>query len=196
MRLIFILGLVFTAIIVSAVAVTSVLGVFDKDFRGSIADIGGAFSLVDHRGTKVTHRSWSNKYLLVYFGYTYCPDVCPTELQKMVMALDELERPYSERVQPLFITIDPERDTIDVLAEYVVSFHPRLLGLTGDMKEIRNAAKVFRVYYAKPDGQDNVDYLLDHSSFIYLLSPNGSLVEYFSPKTEVSDIAKMIARHL
>ena len=110
------------------------------------ASIGGPFELIDHTGQTVTEENFDDRYLLVYFGYAYCPDVCPTELLIMGQAVDELGD-LSDEVQPLFITVDPARDTVAALAEYVPAFHPRLVGLTGSEAQIHDAAKAYRVYY-------------------------------------------------
>ena len=112
------------------------------------AQVGGAFTLLDHTGRTVSDTDFGDDFLLIYFGYTTCPDVCPTALLVMTQALDELG-PQGERVRPLFITIDPERDTQAVMADYVAHFHPRLVGLTGSPEQVAVAAKAYLVYYAK-----------------------------------------------
>jgi protein SCO1/2 len=109
--------------------------------------VGGPFSLTDHTGRKVTDKDFLGKYMLVFFGYTYCPDLCPTELQVMSAALDKLGA-KADDIQPIFITFDPQRDTPEVLKLYISNFHPRLVGLTGTPEEIA-AAKAYRVYYSK-----------------------------------------------
>jgi cytochrome oxidase Cu insertion factor (SCO1/SenC/PrrC family) len=191
------------AFVLAAVAVVAALaaGWLLVDRAGkpavrALADIGGAFELVDQTGRTVTDREWPGKYLLVYFGYTFCPDVCPTELQKMIVALDSLPERDAARVQPLFITVDPARDTVQVMADYVAAFHPRLVGLTGSEAQVRAAAKAYRVYFAKAAGSEGEDYLMDHSSFIYLIDPNGDLADYFSPATSVEDMARAMAGRL
>jgi len=142
--------------------------------------IGGPFRLVDHTGRPRTDADFRGKLLLVYFGFTYCPDVCPTDLQAIGLALDRLG-PAAEAVQPLFITVDPERDTPQVLADYVPMFHPRLIGLSGDAAAVRQAARAYRVYYAKvPAGEG---YTVDHSGFIYLMDRAGHYVGFFPPGT-------------
>ncbi|HHI82940.1 MAG TPA: SCO family protein, partial [Rhizobiales bacterium] len=136
--------------------------------------IGGPFSLVDEDGKKVTDKSYAGKYTLVYFGYTFCPDVCPTELQIISAALDQLGS-EADRIQPLFITIDPERDTPAVLKEYTANFNPRITGLSGTPEQIAAVAKAYRVYYRKVREKDAAkdDYLMDHSSITYLMGPDG-----------------------
>jgi cytochrome oxidase Cu insertion factor (SCO1/SenC/PrrC family) len=142
--------------------------------------IGGPFTLTDHNGNRVTDRAFAGKYLLIFFGYTFCPDVCPSELQVMSAALDQLG-PDAERIQPLFITIDPARDTPEVMKEYVANFHPRLIGLTGSDQDIAHVAAKYRVYYAKAKtGGNSQDYLMDHSAILYLMSPDGTFLKHFT----------------
>ncbi|MDJ0943108.1 MAG: SCO family protein [Kiloniellales bacterium] len=137
---------------------------------------GGGFSLIDHQGQPSSETAFPGKHLVLVFGYTFCPDVCPTTLASLASALDLLgER--AAALQPLFVTIDPERDTPEVLADYVAAFHPRLVGLTGSPEQIRKVARDYRVYYAKV-GTDEADYLVDHSAYIYLIGPDGRTLTY------------------
>jgi len=138
--------------------------------------IGGPFALVDGDGHTVTDGDFRGKYLLVYFGYTYCPDVCPTTLNAVAGALDRLGK-KAERLQPLFITVDPRRDTPAVIKQYTAAFTPRLLGLTGTATQIAAVAKEYRVYYAEHrTGPGPDDYSVDHSSILYLMGPDGRFV--------------------
>ena len=137
---------------------------------------GGGFSLIDHKGEPSSEASFPGKHLVLVFGYTYCPDVCPTTLASLATALDLLEE-REAALQPLFVTIDPDRDTPEVLADYVAAFHPRLVGLTGSPEQIRKVAQDYRVYYAKV-GSDDEDYLVDHSAYIYLIGPDGQTLTY------------------
>ena len=157
--------------------------------------VGGAFTLTDHTGKRVTEKDFLGKYMLVYFGYTYCPDVCPGELQVVAAALDELGA-QADQIQPVFITVDPERDTVAQMASYVPSFHDRLVGLTGSSEEIAAAAKAYRVYYAKVDDPDSTEYLMDHSSIVYLMNPSGEYVAHFPYGTKPKDMATKLAQHL
>lgn len=150
--------------------------------------IGGPFSLVDQNGQAVTDRDFAGRALLIYFGYTYCPDVCPTELGIVAAALDAMG-PAGERVTPIFITVDPDRDTPAALADYVSRFHPRMIGLTGSAEQVAQAARAYRVYYAKVHPRDSTDYLMDHSSFIYLVGPDGRVKSLFRPETSPEAIA-------
>lgn len=151
--------------------------------------VGGFFSLLDQDGRRVTEKTFLGKYMLVFFGYTYCPDVCPTELQVMSAALDQLG-PEAERIQPVFVSIDPARDTPEVLKAYVSNFSPRLVGLTGTAEEVAAIAKAYRVYYARAgSGNSNTDYLMDHSSIIYLMGPDGSFVKHMPYTTDAGKLA-------
>lgn len=154
--------------------------------------VGGPFSLTSQAGERMTDGNFRGRYMLVAFGYTYCPDVCPAELQIMSAALDELGA-KAERVQPVFITIDPERDTVEVLKDYMGHFHPRFVGLTGTPEEIAHVAKAYRVYYARAKDSGTTDYLMDHSSIIYLMGPDGSFVKHFPYGTDAKALADGIA---
>src|SRR5688500_18840838 len=135
--------------------------------------VGGPIELVSHKGENVTDKEFRGKYMLVSFGYTYCPDVCPTELQVISAALDELGE-KAKVIQPIFITIDPERDTVATLARYMPSFHPSYIGLTGSPAAVAKAAKAYRVYYSRSENKSGGDYLMDHSSIIYLMDKQGT----------------------
>jgi protein SCO1/2 len=138
--------------------------------------IGGPFTLQDGSGKPVTDRDFRGKYMLVYFGYTFCPDVCPTTLNAVADAMDKLG-PASSRIQPVFITVDPKRDTPQVVKQYAAAFGPRIVGLTGTAEQIAEAAKEYRVYYAEHrTGSGPNDYSMDHSSVLYLMNPEGAFV--------------------
>ncbi|EWY41423.1 electron transporter SenC [Skermanella stibiiresistens SB22] len=158
--------------------------------------IGGPFSLTDSTGKPVTQADYQGRYTLIYFGFTFCPDVCPTELQVMATALDRLGA-KADQVQPLFVTVDPERDTVTQMAEYVAQFHPRLIGLTGTPDQIAQAARAYRVYYAKAPGKDGDGYYtMDHSSFVYLMGPDGRFLEAFAHGTTPERMAETIGSHM
>lgn len=141
--------------------------------------IGGPFTLTNQKGERVTNETFRGKFMLVSFGYTSCPDVCPAELQLMSNAMDLLGT-KSEKVTPIFVTIDPQRDTVPQIASYVENFHPRMVGLTGTVEEVKEAAGAYRVYYAKAEGASTTGgYLMDHSTFIYLMDPQGQYVTHF-----------------
>ncbi len=153
--------------------------------------VGGPFKLTGHKGAEVTDQQFRGKYQLVFFGYTYCPDVCPAGLQVMTSALEKLGS-AADNIQPLFITIDPERDTVPVLAAYMEHFHPRLIGLTGSPGDIAKVAKAYRVYYAKAGEAASEDYLMDHSSILYLMGPKGEFVKHFAYGTDVDALSEGI----
>jgi cytochrome oxidase Cu insertion factor (SCO1/SenC/PrrC family) len=158
--------------------------------------IGGPFQLVDQSGKTRSERDFRGKLMLVYFGFTYCPDVCPTDLQAIGLAMDRLGAD-SESVQPLFVTVDPERDTPEHLADYVPMFHPRLIGLTGSPAAIGQAAAAYRVYYARIDfDKKRSDYTVDHSAFIYLMDRDGKYLGFFPPGTSAERMVEMIRPHL
>ena len=158
--------------------------------------VGGPFELVDQNGRARTERDFRGKLMLVYFGFTYCPDVCPTDLQAIGLALDKLGAD-ADSVQPLFVTVDPERDTTKHLAEYVPLFHPRLIGLTGSPEAIRKAADAYKVYYAKvPLGKDAGDYTVDHTAFIYLMDRHGNYLGFFPPGTSADRMVEIIRPRL
>lgn len=155
------------------------------------ASIGGPFTLTDQNGVERTDRDFRGKLMLVYFGYTYCPDVCPTELTVMATALDQLGADASQ-VVPLFITVDPERDTAKVLKEYVPQFSERMLGLTGAERDIAAVAKAYRVYYAKSPGSAGTPYLMDHTSLVYLMDREGRYLAHFTPNSRAEDMVAAI----
>jgi len=158
-------------------------------------DLGGPYELVDHTGRTVTDADFNDSYLLIYFGYTYCPDFCPTELQNMTLALADLGRDAA-KVTPVFITVDPDRDTVDAVADYVSHFDPRFVGLTGSADQIAEAAKQFRVYYAKAEDDSSTEYLMDHSTFVYLVGTDGKVVTIFPYGTEPDQMAVVIRAYL
>lgn len=140
--------------------------------------IGGAFSLVDHKGQPVTEKSWPGKYKLVFFGFTHCPDICPAGLQKISAVMD-MAGPAADSIQPLFITVDPARDTSEVMAAYLASYSNRIVGLTGAQDAINQAIDAYKVYAVKTPGADEASYMMDHSGYIYLITPDEQLVKAF-----------------
>ncbi len=156
--------------------------------------IGGPFALTDQNGVARAAGEFRGRYMLIYFGFTTCPDVCPTELTKMGAALTLLEKSDStkaQQVQPLFITVDPERDTVAAMKQYVPNFHPRLLGLTGSPAQINAVIQAYRVYARKNiPADDPKNYMMDHTSYIYLMGPDGAYVTHFTNANTVADIAR------
>jgi protein SCO1/2 len=157
--------------------------------------LGGPFALVDHTGKAVTEADFAGRFLLVYFGFTYCPDVCPTELGIVAAALDAMES-QGERVTPVFVSIDPERDTPEAMADYVSRFHPRMVGLTGTPEQVAATARAYRVFYAKVSRPEMSEYLMDHSSFIYLVGPDGRVRALFRSNTAPEAIAEAVRGQL
>ena len=145
--------------------------------------IGGPFTLLTPDGTTVTDQTYRGKWLLVYFGYTFCPNSCPTTLLEVATALKRLG-PHALQVQPLFITVDPERDTPKVMQQYTASFDPRIVGLTGTQQQIAAAAQEYGVYYLRqPSGPGADDYVMDHSTYLYIMDPQGKFVRAFDTNT-------------
>lgn len=158
--------------------------------------VGGPFTLTDHTGRRVTEADYRGKHMLILFGFTYCPDVCPSGLQVMSAALTQLGA-KADRITPIFISVDHERDTPAQMAEYVKSFHPRLVGLTGSAAEIAAAAKAYRVYYKKvDDAKSTAGFTWDHSALIYLMGPDGRYVAHFTHAAGPDAIAARLAQIL
>ena len=157
--------------------------------------IGGPFNLVNQDGVNVSETDFMGRYMLIYFGYTYCPDVCPTGLTEMSNTLDMLGAD-AEKIVPIFISVDPARDTPDQLREYASYFHPRLIGMTGTPEQVASVAKAYRVYFAKVESKDADadpdDYSVDHSAVTYLMDPNGEFTQHFSHGTDAETMAKRI----
>ena len=158
------------------------------------SEVGGPFEMVDHRGTTVTDADFHGQHLLVFFGYTYCPDVCPTVLATMAAALDLLG-PAAELVTPIFVTIDPARDTTEAMADYVALFHPKIVGLTGTARQLANMAKSYQAFYAKGPG-DGGDYLMEHTGVLYLMGPEGEYLGVLPPGVSPDEMAAALRTQL
>lgn len=188
-KLIFALAVLIIAAVTGLAALWFARSLPEGPITSGTALVGGPFTLTDQNGKRVTDQDFRGKYMLIFFGYTYCPDVCPSELQVMSAALDQLG-PEADKIQPIFITIDPARDTPETLKVYVSNFHPRLIGLTGSETEIAAVANAYRVYYAKAQGTgDAPDYLMDHGTILYLMGPDGKFVKHFTYGTEAKGLA-------
>jgi cytochrome oxidase Cu insertion factor (SCO1/SenC/PrrC family) len=157
--------------------------------------IGGPFDLIDQNGRRRTDAEFRGKLLVLYFGYTYCPDVCPTDLIAISSAI-HLLGPAGNNVQPIFITVDPQRDTVGHLRGYVSSFHPRLIGLTGSEHDIRTLALAYKVYYARVAAEHGEPYAIDHTGFIYLIGGDGKYLGFFPPGTPPDRMVEVIQQHL
>jgi cytochrome oxidase Cu insertion factor (SCO1/SenC/PrrC family) len=153
--------------------------------------VGGAFTLNDHNGDKFTQENFAGQYNLIYFGFTYCPAICPTELQKVSRVMNGLEKEHPElaaQMQPVFVTIDPERDTTAVMKDYISLFHKRLIGLTGTLPQIDHMKTIYRVFGRKVFDEGSTEYTIDHSSYIYLMSPEGALISMYRTKDKADYI--------
>ncbi len=158
--------------------------------------IGGPFALTDQNSKTVTDRDFPGRYLLVFFGFTHCPDICPAELQVMAAALDQLGD-QADKLVPIFITLDPERDTPQIMGDYVRNFSPRLVGLTGSPEAVAAAAKAYRVTYAKVEEPGSANgYSLDHSALAYLMGPDGKYLTHFAYGTSAEQMAETLRRYL
>jgi protein SCO1 len=157
------------------------------------ARIGGPFTLTDQRGNRVSDTDFAGRYRLIYFGYSFCPDVCPVDMNRLMLGLRQFERTDASRaltVQPIFISVDPERDTPAVLAAFAAQFHPRLLALTGTAAQIRAVADAYVMQYSRQEGSRPDAYLIAHRQLAYLMGPNGepvALLPIDEPATPVDE---------
>jgi protein SCO1/2 len=164
------------------------------------ATVGGPFTLTDETGRPVTSETFKGQWRLMYFGFTYCPDICPTDTAKLAAGLKLFEEKHPKEaaaLQPLFVTVDPERDTPAALAEFTDSFHPRLLGLTGTRDQVDSALKAFRIYAQKVPGTTPDAYTFDHLAVLYLMDPDGRPVQFLAgPAATPESIARMLEQFL
>ncbi|KAK3773197.1 hypothetical protein RRG08_025863 [Elysia crispata] len=159
--------------------------------------LGGDWTLTDHHGNRRSSTDFRGQWILIYFGFTNCPDICPEEIEKIVRVINQTDKDKDlPNIQPIVITVDPERDTPDALKEYCAEFSPRLLGFTGTVEEITAATRAYRVYFsAGPKDEDN-DYIVDHSIISYLVSPEGEFVDYFGQNKTSQEIFNSIKLHI
>ena len=176
-----------------------IIGSYAMFFSGRHEDslsFGGSFTLTDQNGHTVHARDFRGKLMLVYFGYTFCPDLCPTELQLITSTLDQLG-PAAANIQPIFITIDPARDRPKLLKEYLANFYPTFVGLTGTPAEIAAVAREYRVYYSKAvDAKATENCLIDHTGFVYLQGRKGQSLGTFLPSVSASELARSLRQAL
>lgn len=156
--------------------------------------LGGAFALTDHHGNAVTEAAWGGKHKLVFFGFTSCMHICPAALQKISNVLDGLKPETLAKIQPLFITTDPERDDVATMAEYVGAFHETIVGLTGTRAEIDAVIDAYKVYAAKVKTREG--YEIDHSGYVYLMGTDHHLMKIMRNEDEEADMIKMIEQYL
>lgn len=201
MRILAILSvLLAVAIIVPAVAHNNGSAGSSRNGRSMVdpaaasVQIGGPFSLTASDGTTVTEKDLLGKYALIFFGFTFCPDICPTELQNAMNAMDLGGATVADKTNIVFITIDPERDTPAKVGEYVRQFGKNIIGLTGTPDQIAAVAKAYKIYYARASETDPGDdqYLMDHSSFLYLMGPDGKYITVFRAGSDPQEIADAI----
>lgn len=160
-------------------------------------NVGGPFSLTTHEGKPFTEQDLRGKWSLIYFGFTNCPDICPEELDKMSAAVESLDKKYGPIVQPIFISVDPARDTVSQVARYVSDFHPRLVGLTGAYDTVKATCKAYRVYFSTPpNAKATDDYLVDHSIFFYFMDPEGKFVDAFGKASAVEDVVARVEKEV
>lgn len=159
------------------------------------AVLGGPFTLTDGQGRTVTEKSFPGKWPVIYFGYTFCPDVCPTSLTVLTLAMDKMPPDVLDRLAPIFISVDPERDTPVIAAAYAQSFHPNLIGLSGTPEQIAAMTKAYRVYAKKVAGDEPNIYTIDHTSLFFLLDPNGKFVRAFpAHDTTPAELAQTLTK--
>lgn len=159
------------------------------------AAVGGAFELVDYDGKKFTEKDLLGEFALLYFGFTFCPDICPDELEKIAEMITAVQEKTGVKVTPVFISVDPERDTPAKVKEYVKEFHRDMLGLTGDIESVKKVSKLYRVYYSKT-GDSKDDYLVDHSIIHYLINPEGEFVTFYSKAYTSEQLTESVLGHL
>ncbi|KAF8469082.1 SCO1/SenC-domain-containing protein, partial [Kalaharituber pfeilii] len=159
--------------------------------------VGGKFELKDMWGGEVNEEMFKGRYMLVYFGFTHCPDICPEELDKMSAMIDLVTQKHGNFLTPIFITCDPARDTPEVIKGYLSEFHPKLIGLTGTYEQIKAVCKAYRVYFSTPPTiKPGQDYLVDHSIYFYLMDPEGDFVEALGRQHSPQEAARIINAHI
>ena len=164
------------------------------------ASIGGDFELTGADGEQVSWDDFAGQYRIVYFGFTFCPDICPTDVQRMSQGLMQFEQSAPElgaKITPIFVSVDPERDTPEIVGEFASNFHPRLIGLTGTPEQIKDAAGKFAVFYSRGEDTPGGGYLVDHSAVVYLFSPEGdplaTLPTDQGPEAVAAELAKWVS---
>ncbi len=191
--------LIAAAVLIIATGATAVYTIYNlgqgRSAGGAVISdasitIGGPFTLTDHTGKRVTQADFTGKPWLVFFGFTHCPDICPTKLSEITTVLNELGT-QADDLEVLFVSVDPERDTPEVLAEYIDYFHPNITGLTGTLEEVADVAKAFRAYYKKVPLDDG-DYTVDHSAVVYLFDRQAQFVSPVVMERPVADVVRQL----
>ncbi len=160
----------------------------------SAVTIGGPFTLTHHSGDEKASTDLPGDYQLIYFGYSYCPDICPTSLGMIITALNSLPEKLAQKITPVFVTIDPERDTAALIREYVTLFDPRMQGFTGSPAQIETVKDAYKVYAVKRESDEYSDYLVDHSSYIFFMRKDGTFIDLFPHDVTADEMAKKIGR--
>jgi len=166
-----------------------------NDLMSGKALVGGPFTLEDQYGKRRSLADFRGKPVLLYFGYTFCPDVCPTDLAAMAQAIRTLDA-AGKVLQPIFVTLDPERDTREILRNYAAAFHPRFVALRGSEEEVRRVATAYKIYFEKVRPPGSSVYLIDHMAFVFLLDRDGRYVAFFPPGTTAERMAVMVGEAL
>eukprot|EP00795_Rhopilema_esculentum_P007151 gene7151-12807_t len=162
-----------------------------------MASLGGPFELVDQDGKPKTDKDFLGQWLLIYFGFCHCPDICPDQLDKMTTVIETLDKTKGlPTIQPLYITVDPNRDDPESVKEYLKDFHPRLIGLTGSEAQVKAVTKAYRVYYSAGPMDEDKDYIVDHTIITYLVDPEGKFVEYFGQNKTIEEITSTIGTRM
>lgn len=151
--------------------------------------LGGPFELVDRQGKSVTEKDFLGQYLLIYFGFTFCPDICPQEMEKQTRAVELIEQSIGPVVTPVFISVDPARDTVEQVDDYCKEFHPRIVGLTGTPEQVKQVSRAYRVYFNEGIRNSEKDYLIDHSIIHYFVGKNGKFIDFFGKNMTAQEMA-------
>ncbi|MBK67438.1 MAG: hypothetical protein CMP22_04825 [Rickettsiales bacterium] len=158
--------------------------------------LGGEYELMSHDGVMVTNATYHDKPRLMFFGFTYCPDICPTELAMITRVLNDMDEEKTEDLKVLFVSVDPERDTPEQLKEYLSLFHPKIEGLTGSEEQVEHVKNLFKVYSSKVFPEDGNDYTVDHSAFLYFFDADNQLVAMLKHGATEKDLKSVLSKHL